>query len=169
MSALFDGRLGATVVNGTKRWMMQYGYSEESADLREQGPIVFKGVLKDGYENTANPTPNNIAGKIGDLQYGYSGYDPDWIEKDIQYLRLAELRFNYNLNRKWLEKISNGIVSAASVFATGTDLFVLTNYSGIDVVGNSNSASLGGTGGVGFDMMSIAAPRGLSFGVNITF
>ncbi|MPN42354.1 hypothetical protein SDC9_189911 [bioreactor metagenome] len=61
------------------------------------------------------------------------------------------------------------MVTAASVFAAGTDLFVLTNYSGIDVVGNSNSASLGGTGGVGFDMMSIAAPRGISFGVNLTF
>lgn len=169
MSALLDGRLGATIVNGTKRWMMQYGFSQESADMRDAGPVVFNGVLKDGNENSPTPTTNNISLKVGDLQYGYSGYDPDWIEKDVQYLRLAELRFNYNLNRKWLEKISKGVVSAASVFASGSDLFVITNYSGIDVVGNSNSASLGGTGGIGFDMMSIAAPRGVSFGVNITF
>lgn len=169
MFALFDGRTGATVVNGTKRWMMQQGFSEESVELREAGPTVFNGVLRDGLENSETPTPNNIAVKLGDIQYGYSGYDPDWIEKDIKYLRLAELRFTYTVDRKWVERVSKGVVTAASVFAAGTDLFVLTNYSGIDVVGNSNSASLGGTGGVGFDMMSIAAPRGISFGVNLTF
>lgn len=169
LSALFDGRLGATVVNGTKRLMMQNGYSQESIDVRNQGPKVFDGVLNDGLQNTATPTINTIAVKLGDIQYGYAGLDPNWIEKDINYLRLAEVRLAYNVDRKWLAKASKGILSAASVFATGTDLFVWTNYSGIDVVGNSNSAALGGTGGVGFDMMAIAAPRGLSFGVNITF
>jgi len=169
LSALFDGRLGATVVNGTKRLMMQNGYSQESVDMRNAGPKVFDGVLNDGLQNTATPTINTIAVKLGDIQYGYAGADPNWIEKDINYLRLAELRLAYNVDRKWLAKASKGILSAASVFATGTDLFVWTNYSGIDVVGNSNSAALGGTGGVGFDMMAIAAPRGLSFGVNITF
>ncbi len=169
VSALLDGRLGATIVNGTKRIMMTNGYSWESVDMRKEGSKVFNGVLKDGNENTETPTPNNIAVKLGDIQYGYAGVDPNWIEKDVNYLRLGEVRLNYNFNRKWLEKISKGVISAASVFATGTDLFVWTNYSGIDVVGNSNSASLGGTGGVGFDMMAIAAPRGLSFGVNITF
>jgi hypothetical protein len=169
ISALLDGRLGATIVNGTKRIMMTNGYSQESVDMRKAGPKVFDGVLNDGLQNTENPTINNIAVKLGDLQYGYAGADPNWIETDVNYLRLGEVRLNYNVNRKWLEKVSKGVLSAASVFATGTDLFVWTNYSGIDVVGNSNSAALGGTGGVGFDMMAIAAPRGLSFGVNITF
>ena len=169
LSALFDGRLGSTVVNGTKRWMMQQGYSQESIDMRNAGPKVFNGVLKDGLENTETPTVNSIAVKLGDIQYGYAGADPDWIETGVNYLRMAELRASYNLDRKWLSKATKGILSAASIFATGTDLFVLTNYSGIDVVGNSNSAALGGTGGVGFDMMAIAAPRGLSFGVNVTF
>ena len=71
--------------------------------------------------------------------------------------------------KQWLNKSTKGLLSAASVFVSGSDLFVWTNYSGIDVVGNSNSASLGGTGGVGQDMMAIAAPRGLSFGIKVTF
>jgi hypothetical protein len=137
--------------------------------MRNAGPKVFDGVLNDGLQNTTTPTVNTIAVKLGDNQYGYVGGDPNWIEKDVNYIRMAELRLSYNVDRKWLAKASKGILSAASVFATGTDLFVITNYSGIDVVGNSNSAALGGTGGVGFDMMAIAAPRGLSFGVNITF
>ena len=169
MSALLDGRIGATVVNGTKRYMQNYGYSQESVDQREAGPVVFDGVLKDTYQDTDNPTPNTIGVKLGDLQYGYAGQDPDWIEKDINYLKLAELRFSYAVNSEWLAKISNKTISAVSIFTSGSDLFVLTNYSGIDVVGNSNSAALGGTGGAGFDMMSIAAPRRISFGMSVTF
>jgi len=169
LTALFDGRLGATVVNGTKRFMQQYGYSQESVTQREAGPVVFNGVLKDTYENSATPTVNSIGVKLGDLQYGYAGQDPDWIEHNIKYVKLAELRLSYSLNKEWLGKISNKTVSAVQVFSTGSDLFVLTNYSGIDVVGNSNSAALGGTGGAGFDMMSIAAPRRISFGLSVTF
>jgi len=47
LSAMFSGRFKATVVNGTKRSMMTSGTSWESVDLRERGPVVFKGVLKD--------------------------------------------------------------------------------------------------------------------------
>ncbi|MCX6237270.1 MAG: hypothetical protein NTY07_06880 [Bacteroidia bacterium] len=149
--------------------MMQYGYSQESVAQREAPPVIFDGVLKDTYENTATPTPNTIGVKLGDLQYGYSGQDPDWIEKNINYMRLQELRLSYSVNKKWLDKGTNGLISAATIFASGTDLVVWTNYSGIDVVGNSNSAALGGTGGAGFDMMSIAAPRRISFGLSVTF
>ena len=92
-----------------------------------------------------------------------------WQEANPDKVFAKHLRLTYNLNRKWLEKATKGLVSSANVFAAGSDLFVLTNYSGIDVVGNSNSASLGGTGGVGFDMFAIAAPRGISFGLNVTF
>ena len=169
LSALLDGRIGATVVNGTKRYMQLYGYSIESVAQREAAPVVFDGVLKDTYENTETPTVNTIGVKLGDLQYGYAGLDPNWIEKDINYLRLQELRLSYSLGKKLLETGTKKLVSAATIYVSGSDLFVLTNYSGIDVVGNSNSAALGGTGGAGFDMMSIAAPRRISFGLSVTF
>jgi TonB-linked SusC/RagA family outer membrane protein len=169
LTALLDGRLGATVVNGTKRYMMQYGYSTESVTQREAAPVVFDGVLKDTYENSATPTVNTIGVKLGDLQYGYAGQDPDWVEENINYLRLAEVRLTYNVKPEWLAKVSRKTISQASLFASGNDLMVWTNYSGIDVVGNANSAALGGTGGTGFDMMAIAAPRRISFGLSVTF
>jgi len=169
MAALLDGRFGATVVNGTKRYMMQYGYSQESVTIREAAPVVFDGVLKDTYENSDTPTTNTIGVKLGDLQYGYAGLDPDWIEKNINYMRLADLRFQYSIDKDWLTRISRKTISAGTLFVSGSDLFVWTNYSGIDVVGNSNNAALGGTGGAGFDMMAIAAPRRISFGLSITF
>jgi len=169
LTALLDGRFGATVVDGTKRYMQQYGYSQESVTQREAAPVVFDGVLKDTYQDSATPTTNTIGVKLGDLQYGYAGQDPDWVEKNINYLRLAEVRLTYNINPEWLAKTTRKTISQASLFTSGNDLMVWTNYSGIDVVGNANSAALGGTGGAGFDMMAIAAPRRISFGLSVTF
>ncbi len=169
LTAMLDGRFGATVVNGTKRYMMQYGYSQESVTLRESDPVVFDGVLKDTYQDSATPTTNTIGVKLGDLQYGYAGQDPNWVEKNINYLRLAEVRLTYSISPEWLTKTTRKTISQASLFTSGSDLMVWTNYSGIDVVGNSNSAALGGTGGAGFDMMAIAAPRRISFGLSVTF
>jgi TonB-linked SusC/RagA family outer membrane protein len=170
LSAMFSGRYKATVVNGTKHYMMSEGLSWESVELRESDPVVFDGVLQDGNENTANPTKNNIAVDFNLFSSTYSGLytgDEDWIEKDINYLRLQELRLSYNLPSKWLAKTA--ILSQASVFVTGNDLAVWTNYSGIDAVGNTTSAAAGGTGGEGIDVWSLPSPRGYSIGLSVTF
>jgi hypothetical protein len=166
LSAMFSGRYKATVVNGTKRLMMQYGLSQESVKLRESGPKVFNGVLQDGNENTDNPTINTIAVNMGAYSTVYSGGDPDWVEKNVHYLRMQELRLTYNLPKKWLTKTPLNVVS---LFAAGNDLIVWTNYSGIDAVGNTVSVAAGGTGGEGIDVWSLPNPRGYTFGLNVTF
>ncbi len=167
LSAMFSGRYKATVVNGTKRYMMQEGLSWESVDQRESRAQVFEGVLQDGNENTATPTKNNIAVDYNLYNTTYTGNDEDWIEKDVNYLRLQELRLSYNLPSKWLAKTA--ILSQANVFITGNDLAVWTNYSGIDAVGNTVSAAAGGTGGEGIDVWSLPNPRGYSIGLSVTF
>ena len=169
LSCLMSGKLGTQVVNGTQRIMMANGSSSKSVAQRTMGAVVFKGVLNDGKQNSSNPTTSNIAVNLGSLLNGYTGYDPDWIEKDINYLNMSEIRLSYNFDKKLLSRLSGNLVSALSIYAAGTDLFVLTNYSGIDPAGNGTSSAVGGTGGVGFDMLSIGAPRGLSCGLNITF
>ncbi|MBE0666201.1 MAG: hypothetical protein IH593_00860 [Bacteroidales bacterium] len=165
-SAMFSGRYKATVVNGTKRLMMQNGLSTESVTQRESGPVVFTGVLQDGNENTTTPTLNNIAVDYSLYSTTYSGGDENWLEKDVNYLRLQELRLSYNLPTKWLTKTP---LSVASVFVSGNDLAVWTNYSGIDAVGNTVSAAAGGSGGEGMDVWSLPNPRGYSIGLNVTF
>ena len=170
LSALASGKLGFTVVNGTKRDMMSTGSSEESVTLREAGPVVFKGVIKDGNEDSANPTRNTIA--VTYDNYGssiYTGGDEDWLEEDVNFLRLSEVRLSYNVPSSWLKRATKNFVSSASIWAKATDLVTLTNYSGIDAVGNSNSAALGGAGGMGIDVWGLPNPRGYSFGVNLTF
>jgi TonB-linked SusC/RagA family outer membrane protein len=166
LSAMFSGRYKTTIVNGTKRMMMESGLSWESVDLRESGTFIFNGVLQDGNENTANPTKNNIEVDYRIYSSGYSGSNEDWIEKDVNYLRLQELRLSYSLPGKLLAKTP---LSHASVFLAGNDLFVLTNYSGIDAVGNAVSAAAGGSGGQGMDVWALPSPRGYSIGLSVTF
>ncbi len=167
LSAMFSGRYGATVVNGTKRDMMGRGQSIESADLRVSPPVIFNGVLQDGNENTANPTKSNIAIDYNLFSTVYAGNDEDWIQENVHYLKLQELRLAYNLPSKWLAK--TGILSQANVFVAGNDLFVATNYSGFDAVGNTMSAAGGGTGGEGIDVWALPSPRGYSIGLSVTF
>ncbi len=167
LSAMFAGRQGATVVNGTKRTMMTNGTSWESVDLRESAPVVFNGVLQDGNENTESPTVNTIA--VTYDTYGssiYGGGDEDWLEKDVNYLRMQEVRLSYTLPSHLLK---NFIISNASFYVVGNDLITWTNYSGIDAVGNTVSAAAGGTGGEGYDVWSIPNPRGFSLGLSVTF
>lgn len=167
LSALFSGLYHTTVVNGTKRSMMSSGTSWESVDLRERPPVVFTGVLKDGNEDSKTPTKNNI--DVTYAAYGssiYGGNDEDWLEKDVNYVRLQELRLSYRLPGSLLKRTK--LISGANVFIVGNDLLTWTNYSGIDAVGNTVSAAAGGTGGVGYDLWSLPNPRGVTIGLSIT-
>jgi TonB-linked SusC/RagA family outer membrane protein len=167
ISALFAGRYKATVVNGTKRAMFTTGNSWESVAYRERGPVVFNGVLRDGNENSKTPTLNTIgvdAGLAASSIYG--GGDENWLEKNVNYLRLQELRLSYSIPKKLLSRTR--IISDINIFLVGNDLATWTNYSGIDAVGNTVSAAAGGTGGEGYDVWSIPNPRGITFGISLT-
>ncbi|MEO6820480.1 MAG: SusC/RagA family TonB-linked outer membrane protein [Ginsengibacter sp.] len=168
LGAVFAGRYHATVVNGTKREMMRTGTSLESVTLREGAPVIFNGVYKDGNEESKTPTKNTIA--VDYSAYGtsiFTGGDEEWLEKNVNYVRVQELRFAYKIPERLLKKTS--FVSRASVFVTGNDLVTWTNYSGIDAVGNTVSAAAGGTGGEGYDVWSLPSPRRMSVGISVTF
>jgi len=170
LSALISTKFGMSVMNCTKYDMMGRGLSLESVEMRDGDAVIFKGVLKNGKENSDNPTPNNIS--VTYANYGssiYTGSPEDWFEKDVNYLRLQELRLSYNVPAKWLQNATRRFVSSANVWVKGTDLFTITNYSGIDAVGNSGSAALGGYGGIGIDYWGLPSPRGYAFGLSLTF
>lgn len=80
---------------------------------------------------------------------------------------MQEVRLGYRLPEGLLRK--TGVISAASVFVSGNDLITITNYSGIDAVGNTVTAAAGGTGGEGYDVWSLPSPRRFSAGISITF
>ena len=168
-SMLWDGRFGATIVNGTMRQMLTNGTSKQSVYLRQQGQYLLKGVLKDGKEESANPTTNHVVFDYSNMATTFTGTDYNWLEPHVNYLRLKEIRFQYTVPRNWLKNATHNLLSAASIWVSANDLFTMTNYSGVDAVGNSLSAAMGGTGGIGMDVYSAPTPRSLSVGINLTF
>lgn len=171
LSASFSGRMGASVINATKRDMLSTGSSWESVAMRDSNtPLIFHGVIQDGKQDSSHPTENTICVYYGKYSSSvYQGCDADWFEKGVNFLRLNEVRLSYNVPQKWLQNATGKFISAANVWVKGTDLVTWTNYSGIDAVGNANSAALGGSGGAGIDCWGLPSPRGYSFGVSLTF
>jgi hypothetical protein len=159
---LLDIRKGGDVFNATEHYLTARGLSMRTLDRYQ--PRIIDGVLRDGRENSANPTVNNIV-IIPAVQTGYyvNMSEELFIEKDINWLRLRDLTLRYELPEGWLG------ARTASVYLTGTDLFVITNYSGLDPIVNGNTAAVGGSGAVGIDFGNFPMPRGFNFGVSVGF
>ncbi len=161
-SFLLDIRKGGDILNATEHYLVTRGLSKRTLD--RETPRVIRGVLRDGRENSANPTPNNIV-IIPAVQTAYytSMSEELFIEKDINWLRLRDVTVRYELPGRWLK------ARTASVFVTATDLFLITNYSGLDPIVNGNSAAVGGSGGQGIDYGNFPIPRGFNFGLKVGF
>ena len=92
-----------------------------------------------------------------------------WVDEGVDYIRLQEVRLNYTVPSSFLEKVTNGLVSRASVYVSANDLFTITNYAGVNPVGNSSSAAAGGSGGTGIDSWGLPSPRTYTCGLSVTF
>jgi TonB-linked SusC/RagA family outer membrane protein len=159
---LLDIRKGGDIFNGTEHYLTARGLSMETLD-RDQ-PRVLQGVLRDGKENSANPTVNNIAIIPSSNPLYYINMSEElFIEKNINWLRLRDITVRYELPGRLLHARS------ASVYLTGTDLFILTNYTGLDPIVNGNTAAVGGSGAVGIDFGNFPMPRGVNFGISVGF
>ena len=170
LSALFSGVMDATIANATEYTMLQRGQSWASVEQRESGSKIFTGVLKDGKHNTDNKTYSTIAyNPRTATSYTGNGAMGDWVQDGIHYIRCQEIRLNYTVPSSFLEKSTKGLISRASVYVAGNDLFTITNYSGVNPVGNSMSAAAGGSGGMGIDNWGLPSPRSVQCGLSVTF
>ncbi|MFD2248371.1 SusC/RagA family TonB-linked outer membrane protein [Pontibacter ruber] len=169
LNFLLDFRKGGDIYNGTEHFLTSRGLSKRT--LNRNQPVIFEGVMKDGLENTANPTKNTIViDPSRDANFWSTTYglpETDFIEKDINWVRLRDITLNYNFTSALLKNTK--FIRSASAFVTATDVFILTNYSGLDPVVNGNSAAVGGSGGAGFDYGNFPMPMGLNIGVNVGF
>lgn len=164
LSFLLDIRKGGDILNATEHYLTTKGLSTKTLDRTE--PRIINGVIRDGLENSANPTRNNLI-VVPRFQTGYYSLMSEelFIEKDINWVRLRDVTLNYRLPAEMLKK--QKFVKSASVFVTGTDLFLISNYTGMDPIVNGNSAAVGGSGGVGIDFGNFPIPMGINFGVRI--
>jgi TonB-linked SusC/RagA family outer membrane protein len=162
-----DYKRGGDVLNGTDLALTQVGLSPRTLN-REQVRII-PGVLQDGLENSANPTRNTIPINPNFQTDYYQGrmFAVDFIEKDIHWLRLRDVSLKYAFGKKALTKLR--AFSAVSVFVTGTDLFIITNYSGLDPSANGNTPASGGVGSFAIDLGNTPVPIGINAGIRVSF
>ncbi|MEY8782051.1 SusC/RagA family TonB-linked outer membrane protein [Allomuricauda sp. XS_ASV26] len=104
------------------------------------------------------------------LYQGTADQDSDrWLEKG-DYLRLRTLTLDYNLPSKFLDKSG---IDRVRVFATGQNLFTITEYNGDPEIGiGSDESSQAGTQGFipgAFSLFSYPQTRSYTFGVEIGF
>jgi hypothetical protein len=167
LNFLWDLKVGGDIYNGTDRFLTALGKSGRTSD--RMTPIILDGVLNDGLQNTANPTKNNIVV----IPYFNNNYytslpDEEYIERDVNWFRLRDVTLNYRLPQSITNRVFKGF-KGLSVFVTGNDLVLFTNYTGADPAVNANNPATGGIGGYGLDYGSAPTPLSLSFGLRANF
>ena len=166
LSFLWDLKIGGDVYNGTDQILTGLGRSARTADRNT--PVIVNGVLNDGLQNTTTPTINTIAIIPYFLNSYYTALpDEAFIEKDVNWLRLRDITLNYILPESMIHKIKG--LKGMSIFMTGNDLILITNYHGADPAVNANNPGTRGVGGYGLDLGSTATPLSLSFGLRANF
>jgi hypothetical protein len=145
--------------------MYNQGLSERTLD--REIPRINAGVLRDGLENSTNPTANNIqiTPYYQNGFYRFDAVESDFIERDINWLRLRDITLNYSLPKEMLERTK--FFKTVSFNVTMTDPFIITNYTGADPAVNGTNASTGGAGGTGFDFGALSTPRTFNVGISV--
>jgi TonB-linked SusC/RagA family outer membrane protein len=166
LSFLWDLKVGGDIYNGTEQVLTGLGKSQRTAD--REVPRVIPGVLADGLQNTATPTVNTIV----IVPYFQSTYyttmpDEEFIQHNVNWFRLRDITLSYKLPPSMISGM--GWLKSASVFITGNDLIVMSNYKGADAAVNANNPGTRGVGGYGMDLGSAPTPISVSFGIRAGF
>ncbi len=163
---LWDLKIGGDVYNGNELFLTSIGRSKLTAN--REYPQVFNGVLRDGLENTATPTKNNIVVTPYLNQGFYTAGFPEeyFIEKDVNYLRMRDLTINFNFKdiiktKKWIKGLS--------AFVTANNLILITNYTGADPAVNGSTPGTRGVGAFGFDYGTVAEAISINLGLRAGF
>lgn len=176
LSFLLDVRLGGDIYNGTEYMLTTTGLSKRTLQ-RDKVEFVAYTKNADGayeantytYEKGKTYTVNKGA-KSGEYmiqqywdQYANNAYN--FITK-TNWIRLRNLSLSYDF--KDLLRKQNAI-KGLTVNVTGNNLFLITNYKGMDPETASAGSGTGGSGSVGIDYCGVPAQASMSFGLNITF
>jgi TonB-linked SusC/RagA family outer membrane protein len=167
LSFLWDLKVGGDVFNATDMYLTRVGKSMRTID--RETPRVIQGVLRDGKENSASPSTNTISINpyYSSTYYSTIVTEEDFIEHNVNWFRLRDISFAYTFSSKAIRKLK--IFKSLSVFVTGNDLIMFTNYSGADPQVSANTASSRGVGAWGFDYGQLASPKSVNFGIRTTF
>ena len=156
MSFLIDIREGGDLWGGTIARLNQIGRTAITAD--REGTILVEGVKEDGTPNDVEITKEDYYRYVlGDWGPGENArYDGSWIR-----LRDLSLSYNYKLKGKSAEYVKD-----VTLTATGKNLWLKTDYPGVDP-----ETSLTGAGSnlTGFDYFNMPGTRSYMFSIKANF
>lgn len=165
LSALLDIRKGGDVWCGTCEISDYFGTSQRTADERGITNYVFEGVNA----NTGEPNTTEVAFADPEksvntnrwVRYGFTGAASEYIY-DASWLRLREASLSYSLPQKILE---GTFITSGSLTLSGRNLFLLTDYPGVDPETNLT----GDSNGMGLDYMNQPGTKSYAISAKINF
>ncbi len=166
LSTLIDARWGFEKFNRLENFNSAFGIADYTANRRSY--YTFPGNLADGTPNTKQVWLGQAVGPDG-VNYGegyYRLYHRSLSEpfvQDASWIRLRSASLSYSLPSKWLPKKA---VRNANIAVTGNNLFLRTNYYGLDPESLSADSGSNVDGSAG---MTYPAARTFLFSLNVGF
>jgi TonB-dependent SusC/RagA subfamily outer membrane receptor len=156
LQSLFTYSQGAKVYNISNRNVASQGTNfKASEDLKALLATQTPGAAD--YIATANELSK------------YAGPRGNFIEK-ADFIRLSNLTISYDLG-SWAKKQTNGVLKNCTVSLTGNNLWLTTNYGGIEpqIDSQGGSKRSRGISYLSSDWTAVPAPRTYAFSLNIGF
>ncbi|WP_210420753.1 SusC/RagA family TonB-linked outer membrane protein [Chitinophaga sp. XS-30] len=163
-SFLFDFRVGGDIYNGTEYLLTAYGLSERTANRGSE--ITFTGMALNPATAKYEEVTRTV---VADEKYYRDillNNAPSFIEK-VNWLRLRSISLAYSLPQPALRKLP--FLKGATLTASGTNVLLFTNYSGMDPETSAAGAGVIGSGSVGIDYCGVPATSGFALGLNLKF
>lgn len=166
ISALLDIRQGGALWNGTYARLNRFGTTLASADRGHT--YVIPGVKITGTDDNGNPISD---GTRNDIEISANSYFSNYVgdsgaaavEQSIEegsWVRLRELTLGYNI------PMHNKYVRGVNVYVTGRNLWLSTDYTGVDP---ETSLTGAGSNVGGFDYFNMPSTKSYILGVNLSF
>lgn len=173
LSFLLDIRKGGDVFNGTEYALVANGLSKLTT-LNDRQSVTVSGVSSTTgaeFNQTYNAGTNytigttTFAGSYLIQQYwaNYAANSYNFITS-VNWVKIRSLSLTYDFTS--LLK-NTKVIKAISATATGTNLFTITNYKGMDPE-VSAAGGTGGSGSTGIDYLGVPAVKTFTFGLNIS-
>ncbi|WP_165499759.1 SusC/RagA family TonB-linked outer membrane protein [Pedobacter frigidisoli] len=166
LNVLFDARLGFEKYNWLEDFYSAFGLPDYTTDRRSFK--TFEGVLANGTPNTKQVWLGQTTGPDG-VNYGEGYYRiyyrnvSEPFVSDASWVRLRSASLSYRFPEKWLPKKA---IKNASLSVTGNNLWLWTQYYGVDPESSSYDSGSNNDGSAGFTYPSA---RTIMFTLNVGF
>lgn len=184
LSFLLDFRIGGDIYNGTDYFMTVNGMSKRSM---ERESLTLDGAINTGTAAAPVYEDKSFTFKADEM-YSVKGvstsgrkiiqdYWGDFYAREsanfmtnTNWLRLRSVSLSYNFNSEILKsaKLSK-VIKGLSATVVGTNLWLLTNYKGMDPETSAAGSGVVGSSSVGIDYNGVPSTAGVTFGLNVKF